>query len=515
MATVAKNACLIVIDGWGIAPNKGVKGNAIENADTPTMDAFQKIPGYTELSASSTAVGLPEGLMGNSEVGHLNIGAGRVVWQDVVRIDMAVKEHKFGVTPNIVKTFESAKKNSGGRLHFLGLLSDGGVHSHQNHLFELLATAKAAGISEIYVHAFGDGRDTDPKGLAGYMSTLLSKFSEIGVGKLATVVGRYYAMDRDKRWDRVETAIKGLISVDGGKSVEQDSIIDEINANYDAGVTDEFLKPIVVNGADARIKDNDTLFFFNYRSDRVREITQLFGVDSSPIDTEIPKDLHITTMTQYKAEYPFNVAFAPQRMDDVLAEWLGKQKVPQVHIAETEKYAHVTFFFNGGVEKQFDLEQRDLVPSPKVATYDLLPKMSQHEVADQVSKRIAGHEFPFVMCNLAAPDMVGHTGKYEAAIEAVTHCDLAIREIYETCEKEGFVLFITADHGNAEEMLTPEGKPKTAHTTNKVPFVMANAPIEWTLDDGGVLGDVAPTILDVFGLPKPEHMTGRSLLKRN
>ncbi|KAK9449428.1 metalloenzyme [Limtongia smithiae] len=513
--SVEKNACLIVIDGWGIAPEKGVKGNAIENAYTPVMDAFQKIPGYTELEASSTFVGLPEGLMGNSEVGHLNIGAGRVVWQDVVRIDMCMRKHEFGKTPNIAATMKHAMEKSDGRLHLLGLLSDGGVHSHQNHLFELLQTAKEFGLKKVYVHAFGDGRDTDPKSLASYLETLLAKFEEIGVGELATIVGRYFAMDRDKRWDRVEIAIKALLDVNAGEQVEQASAISTVKARYAAGETDEFIKPIIVHGEDARIKANDTLFFFNYRSDRAREITQLLGVDSSPIETKIPDGLNITTMTQYKADYPFAIAFPPQRMDDVLAEWLGKKGVGQVHIAETEKYAHVTFFFNGGVEKQYPLEERDLIPSPRVATYDLDPKMSQHKVADQIVKRMEEHKYPFVMCNLAAPDMVGHTGNYEAAVEAVTHCDQAIKTIFEGCERNGYVLFITADHGNAEEMLTPEGKPKTAHTTYKVPFVMANAPMEWTLEDGGALGDVAPTILDVFGLEKPEHMTGRSLLKRN
>ncbi|KAK9471098.1 metalloenzyme [Dipodascopsis tothii] len=510
MVSTEQKACLIVIDGWGVHPEKGYKGNAIENANTPVMDAFAQSPkGYTEIEASSTAVGLPEGLMGNSEVGHLNIGAGRVVWQDVVRIDMAMKKHEFNKVANIVDSFEHAKAGNG-RLHLLGLLSDGGVHSHQNHLFELLQVAADMGVPEIYIHTFGDGRDTDPKGMAGYMRTLEAKIKEIGsVAKVSTVVGRYYAMDRDKRWERVDVALKGLIE---GKGEVTEDFVGAIESKYAAGETDEFLKPLVLADPKTRIQAADTLFFFNYRSDRVREITQLFGVDSSPVDTDVPENLYITTMTQYKADYPFKVAFPPQRMDDVLAEWLGKKGVPQIHIAETEKYAHVTFFFNGGVEKQYPLEERDMISSPKVATYDLLPKMSQHEVADKVAERMAEQKYPFVMCNLAAPDMVGHTGVYEAAVEAVSHCDQAIGTIYEACQKSGYILFVTADHGNAEEMLTPEGKVKTSHTLNKVPFVMANAPADWTLKHGGVLGDVAPTILDVMGLPKPEHMTGVSLL---
>ncbi|KAK9453847.1 metalloenzyme [Dipodascopsis uninucleata] len=506
-----QKVCLIVIDGWGIGQKPPKDGDAIAAADTPTMDFFATQKGYTTLEASSTFVGLPEGLMGNSEVGHLNIGAGRVVWQDVVRIDMSIKKGEFSKVDNVVKAMETAKSESNGRLHLMGLLSDGGVHSHQKHLFELLKTAKLNGLTEVYVHAFGDGRDTDPKSLTGYMETLLGVFKEIGVGKLATVVGRYYAMDRDKRWDRVEIALKGIIAGEGETSTE-DEIVSTIKARYEAGETDEFIRPIIVNGPDARVRAGDSIFVFNYRSDRAREITQLLGVDSSPIDLPIPENLKITTMTQYKADYPFSVAFPPQRMGDVLAEWLGKQNVRQVHIAETEKYAHVTFFFNGGVEKQYNLEERDMIPSPKVATYDLDPKMSQHKVADKVASRMAEQKFPFVMCNLAAPDMVGHTGKYEAAIVAVTHCDQAIKTIYDACVAQGYVLFVTADHGNAEEMKTDEGKPKTSHTTNKVPLVMANAPAEWSLKHGGALGDVAPTILSVMGLPQPEDMTGSNLL---
>ncbi|KAF8472101.1 2,3-bisphosphoglycerate-independent phosphoglycerate mutase [Kalaharituber pfeilii] len=516
MAKVANKAVLIVIDGWGIHPEKNAKGDAVAAAETPVMDAFREnAAGYTELEASSLAVGLPEGLMGNSEVGHLNIGAGRVVWQDVVRIDLALSKGKFPEVENIKASFSHAQ-NTTKRLHLLGLISDGGVHSHQNHLYGLLQTVKDHyDIPEVYIHFFGDGRDTDPKSGARYMKELQEKIKEIGVGKVATVVGRYYAMDRDKRWQRVEVALDGLVN-GKGEEVEEDKLVDAIQRRYEQGETDEFLKPIIANGDAGRIKDGDTLFFFNYRSDRVREITQLLGVDSSPLpDFKFPKNLHITTMTQYKIEYPFPIAFPPQRMDDVLAEWLSEQGLKQCHVAETEKYAHVTFFFNGGVELQFDGEHRDMVASPRVATYDLQPEMSAMDVAEKLAERIAEGKYEFLMNNFAPPDMVGHTGIYEAAVKAVAATDKAIGRIYEACKEHGYILFVTADHGNAEEMINEEGKPKTAHTTNKVPFVMANAPKGFSLTrqgEPGVLGDVAPTVLAAMGLPQPEHMTGRSLL---
>ncbi|KAK5661749.1 hypothetical protein OQA88_9850 [Cercophora sp. LCS_1] len=510
-------ACLIVIDGWGIPSEESPKnGDAIAAADTPVMDELSKSStGFTELEASSLAVGLPEGLMGNSEVGHLNIGAGRVVWQDVVRIDQAIKKGEFAKNEVIHKTLESAK-NGNGRLHLCGLVSHGGVHSKQTHLYALLQAAKEIGIPHVYIHFFGDGRDTDPKSGAGYMEELVAKLKEIGIGQIATVVGRYYAMDRDKRWERVEVALKGMILGEGEQS---DDPVRTVKERYEKGENDEFLKPIIAGGDEGRIKDNDTVFFFNYRSDRVRQITQLLGdVDRSPRpDFPYPK-IKLVTMTQYKLDYPFEIAFKPQHMGNVLAEWLGKQGVEQVHVAETEKYAHVTFFFNGGVEKAFHLETRDesqdLVPSNKsVATYDKAPEMSADGVADQVVKRLGEQKFPFVMNNFAPPDMVGHTGVYEAAIVGCAATDKAIGKILEGCKKQGYILFITADHGNAEEMKFPDGKPKTSHTTNKVPFIMANAPEGWSLkNDGGVLGDVAPTLLTAMGLPVPEEMTGESLL---
>ncbi|KAJ2899065.1 putative bisphosphoglycerate-independent phosphoglycerate mutase protein [Zalerion maritima] len=509
-------ACLIVIDGWGVPSTESPpEGDAIAAANTPVMDEFSKSKaGYVELEASSLAVGLPEGLMGNSEVGHLNIGAGRVVWQDVVRIDQTIKKGEFSRNEVIKGICEKAVAGNG-RLHLCGLISDGGVHSKQTHLYALLKAAKEHGVSKVFVHFFGDGRDTDPKSGAGYMQELLDTMKEIGIGQIGTVVGRYYAMDRDKRWERTELALKGLVLGEGEASEDPVATVKE---RYEKGENDEFLKPIIVGGDEARLKDDDNVFFFNYRSDRVRQITQLMGdVDRSPLpDFPYPK-INIVTMTQYKLGFPFETAFKPQIMTNVLAEWLGKQEVKQVHIAETEKYAHVTFFFNGGVEKQFHLEERDesqdLVPSNKsVATYDKAPEMSADGVGKQVCKRLAEQTYPFVMNNFAPPDMVGHTGVYEAAIIGCEATDKAIGMIYEACKKEGYVLFITADHGNAEEMKFPDGKPKTSHTTNKVPFIMANAPEGWKLKGDGVLGDVAPTVLACLGLSQPEEMTGDSLL---
>lgn len=472
MAKVDQKAVLICIDGWGIGTEKSAKeGNAVLNADTPWMDEFKKegskiTEGYTELEASSLAVGLPEGLMGNSEVGHLNIGAGRVVWQDVVRIDQTIKNGKLNENENIKKSFENAK-NGNGRLHLLGLVSDGGVHANISHLIKLLDVAKELGVPEVYIHFFGDGRDTDPHSGAGHMKTLIEYTQKIGVGKIATVVGRYWAMDRDKRWDRVEKAMNGIVKGEGEESSDPEKTIKE---RYEKGETDEFLTPIIVNGADARVKDNDTLFFFNYRSDRVREITQLIGdQDRSPRpDFAYPKNIHITTMTRYKTDYTFPVAFAPQVMDNVLAEWLAKQKVKQCHVAETEKYAHVTFFFNGGVETQFENEEREMIASPRVATYDKEPKMSAMGVADKLCERIKEGKFEFLMNNFAPPDMVGHTGVYEAAVEAVTETDKAIGKVYEQCKESGYTLFITSDHGYVSSFsLFFNNPPSTQVLTSK------------------------------------------------
>jgi len=337
-------------------------------------------------------------------------------------------------------------------------------------------------------------------------------------GEVATVVGRYYAMDRDKRWERVKIAVDGLVK---GEGEETKDVLKTIKEHYDKDETDEFLKPIIVNGKEGRIKDGDTLYFFNYRSDRMREIVTVFGFDEKPMEVDVPKDLHITTMSRYNPEFTFPVAFPPQRMSNVLAEWLGTHGVKQAHVAETEKYAHVTFFFNGGVEKQFKGEERHMIPSPKVPTYDQQPEMSVQGVADKVAELVKGSEHEFIMCNFAPPDMVGHTGKYEAAVKAITATDAAVGTIYKACQEAGYVLLITADHGNAEQMMNPEtGEPHTAHTTNKVPFILTGDPKVLSFkEDGkdeeeGALCDVAPTILDLLGLLVPEEMTGRSLLEK-
>lgn len=407
----------MVIDGWGIpGPDSPPDGDAIAAGDTPTMDEFKKegsstAQGYTELEASSLAVGLPEGLMGNSEVGHLNIGAGRVVWQDSVRIEQTIKKGQMKDVENIKKSFQRAIDGNG-RLHLYGLVSDGGVHSNITHLFALLEVAAEMKVPKVIVHPFGDGRDTDPNSGAGHVQDLLDKMKELGTGEIGTVVGRYFIMDRDKRWDRVEIGMKGLVLGEGEDSTD---VVATIKERYEKGETDEFLKPIIVGGDENRIKDGDTIFSFNYRSDRVRELTQLMsGYDRSPKpDFPYPKDIDITTMTVYNQSFPLPVAFAPQRMNDVLAETLAKQGCKQCHVAETEKYAHVTFFFNGGVEKQFKNEDRDMVPSPKVATYDLQPEMSAQGVADRLAERIASGEYEFLMNNFAPPDMVGHSGTFD------------------------------------------------------------------------------------------------------
>jgi len=508
---VKAKVCLIVHDGWGVAREKGLKGNAIEAAETPCMTALSedKANAYSLLEAHGLAVGLVDGLMGNSEVGHLNAGAGRIVWQDIVRIDQTIKNDKLLEQPNIVKSFKEAKEGSG-RLHFMGLVSDGGVHSHINHLKALLKAAKKSGVPEAFIHFFGDGRDTDPKSGLGHLKDLLAFTKEIQYGTVSTIVGRYYAMDRDKRWERVTVAVDALVRGEGEKS---DDLVKTVEERYGKDETDEFMKPIIAGkGDESRLKDGDSIYCFNYRSDRMREIAQLLGVEDKPTDISVPKNLKITTMSRYNSEFPFDIAFPPQAMDNVMAEWLAKQGCNQCHIAETEKYAHVTFFFNGGVEKQFENEVRHMIPSPKVPTYDKQPEMSVQGVADKVAEVVKSNEFDFVMCNFAPPDMVGHTGVYDAAVKAITATDKAVKTVYEACKEAGYVLMVTADHGNAEVMITDEGTPLTSHTTNPVPLIISGG--DYKLKEGvtGALCDVAPTCLAIMGVAQPEEMTGQSLL---
>lgn len=507
------NVCLIVIDGWGISDVKD--GNAIHHAKTPVMDALaQKEGHYYTLEASGKFVGLPDGLMGNSEVGHMNIGCGRVMYQDIVRINMDVSTKTIVENEYFIEACKTAISNTG-RLHMLGLFSDGGVHAHINHLFALLEGAKLAKVPKTFVHFFADGRDTSPTSGVNYVKQVLDKIKELGYGSLSSVIGRYYAMDRDKRYERLKLAFEGLVQGIGEKS-SADNIIQAIQAHYDAPEaerqTDEFLKPIIVD-PEGCIKDGDVLIFLNFRADRVRQISEAFGIERHFETDVVPKNLKIYTMTQYKKEFPFSMLYPPTVPKNVLSEWIASKSLPQFHCAETEKYAHVTFFFNGGQEKAFNLEDRLMVQSPKVATYDLQPEMNCKGVAEEMIKVIETGKYPFVMCNFAPPDMVGHTGKYDATIKGVEATDEAIGMILAACEKHGYTLVITADHGNAEKMYDPKGGPHTAHTTNKVPLCITGFRKLKNITHSAALCDVAPTVLDLMGIDKPSEMTGQSLLE--
>jgi 2,3-bisphosphoglycerate-independent phosphoglycerate mutase len=512
----AQKCCLIVIDGWGVSsPSSSVCGDAIKMAKTPVMTKLLDKYPNTKLEAHGRAVGLPAGLMGNSEVGHLNIGAGRVVFQDIVRIELAIETGEMERNIILINAFEKAKIT--GRLHLIGLVSDGGVHSHINHLKALLKYAKNAEIPHTFVHAITDGRDTAPTSAIGYLKDLTDYMKEIGYGKLATVIGRYYAMDRDKRWERTKIAFDAL-TTDSGEHVSLSSLFEEIKGRYSLAEPerDEFLKPMIVE-EDGRIKDGDAVIFFNFRSDRMRQIVASFGLGREKLNftpIKYPQNLSITCMTSYNPEFSFPIISPPQQLNNVLAEWLSKQATSQFHTAETEKYAHVTFFFNGGREVTFPGEDRRMIPSPKVATYDLKPKMSVAEVAESVSDALGSGEYPFVMCNFAPPDMVGHTGKLEPTIRAVEATDAAIGHVFEACEKYGYTLVITSDHGNAEKMLSESGGEHTAHTCASVPLIITNirCKLQNPPNRSAALCDVAPTILSLMGLPIPSDMTGISIV---
>ncbi|KAK5972922.1 Cofactor-independent phosphoglycerate mutase [Trichostrongylus colubriformis] len=514
MTAVANRVCLIVIDGWGLSEESD--GNAIMHAKTPVMDSLCS-GNWTQIEAHGLHVGLPEGLMGNSEVGHLNIGSGRPIYQDIVRINLSIKNDTLVKNEALVAACNRAKSVNG-RIHLAGLVSDGGVHSHIDHLFALIKCIKQLGVPECFLHFYGDGRDTSPTSGVGFLEKTIAFTKEQQYCHLATIVGRYYAMDRDKRWERICVAYEAMI---GGKG--EPCSVDEapalVKKRYAAQETDEFLKPIILNGDKARVKDGDTLIFFDYRADRMREISEVMGMErykDCKSSLPHPKNLQVIGMTQYKAEFPFPALFPPVSNKNVLAEWLATQKLTQFHCAETEKYAHVTFFFNGGVEKQFENEERCMVPSPKVATYDLMPEMSSAGVADKMVEQINAKKHPFVMCNFAPPDMVGHTGVYEAAVKACEATDTAIGRIYEACKANGYVLMVTADHGNAEKMKAPDGSKHTAHTCNRVPFTCSSNAFKFKklADRAPALCDVAPSVLEVMGLPKPSDMSGVSLLEK-
>ena len=517
-ANVKNKVCLIVIDGWGLSEEK--YGNAIANGKTPVMDKLCT-GNWQQIEAHGLHVGLPEGLMGNSEVGHLNIGAGRVIYQDIVRINMTVKtvdDTTFAQNEELIKLSKRAKEGNG-RFHLCGLGSDGGVHSHINHLHALTIALKQLEVPKLFVHFFGDGRDTSPTSGAGFLEEAIKFTNGAGYGELSTIVGRYYAMDRDKRWERIRVAYDALIAGTGEKATV-DQAVNLVKKRYEQNETDEFLKPIILND-EGRIQDGDTILFFNYRADRMREITECLGMERYKdlgTDVKHPQNIVVAGMTQYKAEFPFPALFPPVSHINVLAEWLAAQKVSQFHCAETEKYAHVTFFFNGGREEQFEGEVRCMVPSPKVPTYDLMPEMSCAGVADKMIEQIKQGKHPFIMCNFAPPDMVGHTGVYEAAVKACEATDVAIGRMFEACKEHGYIMMVTADHGNAEKMIAPDGGKHTAHTCYRVPFTCSSDKhiFKQSLPDRApALRDVAPTVLDIIGLPIPKEMDGVSLIENS
>ena len=496
---------LIIMDGFGLANASG--DNAVSLAQTPVLDRLFREYANTTLSASGLDVGLPDGQMGNSEVGHTNIGGGRVVFQDLPRISRAIDDGSFFKNEAYNKAMDNCLKN-GSSLHLYGLLSDGGVHSHIQHLFALLQMAKDKGLEKVYVHCFLDGRDVSPTSGKSFVQELCDKCAEIGVGKIATVMGRYYAMDRDKRWERVQMAYDAMVY---GEGVHNADPVDAVAKSYANGVTDEFVEPVVCD-SEGTIGDNDSVIFFNFRPDRAREITRAI-VD--PEFDGFQREFFPTTYvcnTEYDASMP-NVLVAWPRVavKNGLGEYLSSMGMTQLRIAETEKYAHVTFFFNGGVEKQYPGEDRVLVPSPKVATYDLQPEMSAFEVCDKCVERIESGAYDVIILNFANCDMVGHTGVLEAAVKAVETVDTCVGKVVEATLKMGGIAMITADHGNAEDMKQEDGSPMTAHTTNPVPFILCGAGSELRT---GRLADIAPTILDVLGLACPPEMDGRTLIVR-
>ena len=502
-----KPVLLCIMDGFGWVPNETF-GNAVVAAKKPHLDALMAKYPMTTINASGMAVGLPDGQMGNSEVGHTNIGAGRVVYQELTRITKSIQDGDFFTNEALVGAMENCKKNSSA-LHLMGLMSDGGVHSHNTHLYGIMELAKRSGVDKVYIHCFMDGRDVPPTSGKDYLAELYEKCDEIGVGEIATVMGRYYAMDRDNRWERVVKAYKAMTE---GEGVKFDCACKMMEESYANDVTDEFIVPAVSEKA-VPVKDNDSIVFFNFRPDRAREITRAF-VDPafSGFEREQLKGLYYVCMTQYDATMPnVHVAFKPEPLENTFGEYISDKGLKQLRIAETEKYAHVTFFFNGGVEKQYPGEDRILVKSPAVATYDLQPEMSAYEVTDKLLAAIDSDKYDTIILNYANCDMVGHTGVFDAAVKAVEAVDTCVGKIVDAVAAKGGVTLITADHGNADKMYEADGSPFTAHTTNPVPFIVVGYPCE--LREGGRLCDIAPTMLKIMGLEQPKEMTGVSIIK--
>jgi len=495
---------LIIMDGYGLS--SGTVGNAVRTAKTPRLDQFFQEYAHTTLSASGLDVGLPDGQMGNSEVGHTNIGAGRVVFQDLPRISKSIDDGDFFENSAYLHAMDNCLEK-GTSLHVMGLLSDGGVHSHIRHLFALLELAKRKGLEKVYIHAFLDGRDVSPTSGEGFVAETAAKCAELGIGKIATVMGRYYAMDRDKRWDRVEQAYDAMVYGEG--AYDNTDPVAAVKESYAAGVTDEFVEPVVCD-AEGTINDNDSIIFFNFRPDRAREITRTLVDPDFDGFTRQYFPVTFVCNTEYDATMPnVEVAYPRKSVSNGLGEYLSQMGLTQLRIAETEKYAHVTFFFNGGSETVFPGEDRVLVPSPKVATYDLQPEMSAYEVCDQCVERIESGAYDVIILNFANCDMVGHTGVFEAAVTAVETVDECVGRVVDATLKMGGIAMVTADHGNAEQMEEADGSPMTAHTTNVVPFILCGAGSELRQ---GRLADIAPTILDVMGLACPEEMDGQTLI---
>ena len=507
-----KPTVLMILDGYGL--NDKCEANAVCEGKTPVMDQLMSQCPFVKGNASGMAVGLPEGQMGNSEVGHLNMGAGRIVYQELTRITKEIQDGDFFKNEALLAAVKNAKENNSA-LHFMGLLSDGGVHSHITHLFGLLELAKREGLEKVYVHCFLDGRDTPPASGKGYIEELQAKMKEIGVGEIATVSGRYYAMDRDNRWDRVELAFKAMINGEGVKGTDA---AEAVQASYDAEKTDEFVLPTVIEKEGkpvATVQDKDSVVFFIFRPDRAREITRAFCDDDfKGFSREKKLDVTFVCFTDYDETIGNKlVAFVKQEIKNTFGEYLAAHNMTQARIAETEKYAHVTFFFNGGVEEPNKGEDRILVKSPKVATYDLKPEMSAYEVCDKLVDAIKSDKYDVIIINFANPDMVGHTGVEAAAIKAVEVVDECVGRAVDALKEVDGQMFICADHGNCEQLVDYEtGEPFTAHTTNPVPFILVNADPSYTLRENGCLADIIPTLIELMGMEQPAEMTGKSLL---